>query len=345
VVVPVLAALAAVGCGGAHAPRRHPASMTRSLTVAPSPRPSRVRTAVRRPAVSRPTAVALVTAETENRVLAVAVRTGRVLRRIGVPRDPEDLAVCGDAFVVSAQAGAVSLVDPQSLHVVAVLLGFGSPHIAACSPDGEYAYVTDDARGTVSVIEDLGRRVLARVYVGAGAHHMAFSPDQRRLWVALGEAARTIVILDTSDVSHPRVIGRLHLGFPVHDLSFSADGRRVWLSSAGGPDVTVVSARSHRVVFHVRVGPAPQHVNMVGATAYLTSGYGGVIERASVASGRVLGRARTPHGSFELATADGYVATSSLLNGQVTVFDSGLRRLRVLRLAPATREVAIASRR
>jgi hypothetical protein len=70
-----------------------------------------------------------------------------------------------------------------------------------------------------------------------------------------------------------------------------------------------------------------------------------VIERASVASGRVLGRARTPHGSFELATGDGYVTTSSLLDGRVTVFDPRLRRLRVLRLAPATREVAIATRK
>jgi DNA-binding beta-propeller fold protein YncE len=204
--------------------------------------------------------------------------------------------------------------------------------------------VTDDARGTVSVIEDLSRRVVARVFVGAGAHHMAFAPDQRRLWVALGESARTIVILDTSDVSRPRVIGRLHLGFAVHDLSFSVDGRRGWVSSAGGPDVAVVSASSHRVLFHVRVGPPPQHVNMVGGDAYLTSGYGGVIERASVASGRVLGWARTPHGSFELATGDGFVTTSSLLDGRVTVFDPRLRRLRVLRLAPATREVAIATR-
>jgi YVTN family beta-propeller protein len=290
-------------------------------------------------------AIALVTAETENRVLAVALHTGRVLRRIPVPSDPEDLVMCGDAFVVSARAGAVSVVNPLSLRVVAVLRGFGSPHIAACSPDGEYAYVTDDARGTVSVIEDQARRVVARVYVGTGAHHMAFAPDQRRLWVALGESAQTIVILDTADVSHPYVVGRLHLGFPVHDLSFSADGRRVWVSCAAGPDVAVVSARSRRVVSHVRVGPPPQHVNMVGRTAYLTSGYGGIIERASMTSGRILARARTPHGSFELATGDGYVTTSSLLDGRVTVFDARLRRLRVLQLAPATREVAIATRR
>jgi YVTN family beta-propeller protein len=288
--------------------------------------------------------IALVTAETENRVIAVALRSGRVLRRVAVPGDPEDIATCGDAFVVSPRAGAVSLIDPQSLHVVAMLRGFDSPHIVACSPDGEHAYVTDDASGMVSVIDDASRRVADRVYVGPGAHHMAFAPNQRRLWVALGESARTIVILDTTNVSRPRVIGRLHLGFPVHDLGFSGDGRRVWVSSAAGPEVAVLSARSHRILFHVRVGAPPQHVSLVGATAYLTSGYGGVIERAAVANGRVLGRARTPYGSFELATGEGFVATASLLDGRLTVLDPGLRRLRVLRLAVVTREVAISVR-
>ena len=182
------------------------------------------------------------------------------------------------------------------------------------------------------------------MYVGPGAHHMAFAPNQRRLWVALGESARTIVILDTTNVARPRVIGRLDPGFTVHDLGFTANGRRVWVSSAAGPDVAVLSARSHRILFHVGVGAPPQHVSLVGATAYLTSGYGGIIERASVASGRVLGRARTPYGSFELATGEGFVATSSLLDGRLTVFDPGLRRLRVLRLAAVTREVAISVR-
>lgn len=341
--VPVALYVAACGGGGGgagqHARRAPVAAKTAAVGVADVGQVTH-----RRRVSSRGTAIALVTAETENRVVAVALRSGRVLRRIRVASDPEDIASCGDAFVVSPRAGAVTLIDPQSLHVVKVLRGFGAPHIVACSPDGEYAFVTDDARGTVNVIEDENRRVTARVFVGAGAHHMAFSPDQHRLWVALGESARSIVELDTTDVVRPRVIGRFDPGFAVHDLAFSPDGREVWLSSAAAPGVAVVSARTHRVLFRVRVGPPPQHVAINLGAAYLTSGYGGTIELASAANGRVSTHARTPHGSFELAAGDGYVVTSSLLDGHVTVFDRRLHRRHLLDLAPATREVALAMR-
>ena len=59
------------------------------------------------------------------------------------------------------------------------------------------------------------------------------------------------------------------------------------------------------------------------------------------ASGRLVTRGTSPYGSFELAAGDGYVATSSLLRGTLAIYSSGLRLLRVVRLAPATPEVAI----
>ena len=74
---------------------------------------------------------------------------------------------------------------------------------------------------------------------------------------------------------------------------------------------------------------------------YLTSGYGSVIEKVDAATGRVTARARSPYGSFELAVGQGYVVTSSLLRGTLAIYDSQLNQVRVVHLAPATREVAI----
>jgi hypothetical protein len=53
---------------------------------------------------------ALVTAETENRLLVVDLPSGRVVRRIPVARDPEDLAADGNGgeIVGSAQPPARS---------------------------------------------------------------------------------------------------------------------------------------------------------------------------------------------------------------------------------------------
>ena len=287
---------------------------------------------------------ALVTAETENRVLVVEIPSGRVVRRIRVAPDPEDLATDGNGgeiVVVSSAAGKVTLLNGDTLRSLKVLTGFTAPHIAAIAPDGQHAYVTDDARGTVTAIDLANLRVTDTIHVGAGAHHLCFDATNQLAWVALGESARMLVLLSTRDIAHPRVVGHFVPGAPVHDLACSPDSGRFWLTSAIGPDVTVVDGFDQGVVFRVPVGRAPQHVVLQGRYAYLTSGYGGIIEQVDAQTGRILAKARSPYGSFELAADGRYVVTSSLLRGTLAIYTSSLRLLRVVHLAPATREVAI----
>jgi hypothetical protein len=288
----------------------------------------------------RPDPVVLVTAETRNQLVCVDARTGRVLKRFSEAIDPENVIVGSVAIVVSPASHTVSLLDLRTLRTIARLRRFTLPHIVAIGADRRFAYVSDDGAGTVTPIELSTRTELGAVAVGAGAHHMALSPDGRRLWVALGETARTIVVLDTTDPAHPRVVGRLRPGFSAHDLVFSPDGRQVWISAAGGPDVTVLDARTRRVRFRVNVGAPPQHIAFDRGGVYLTSGYGARIERVS-RDGRILARAASPYGSFELDVAAGYVVTASLLAGKLAVYDTALHLRHVVALAPATRDVAI----
>jgi DNA-binding beta-propeller fold protein YncE len=184
-------------------------------------------------------------------------------------------------------------------------------------------------------------RLMSTLWVGPGAHHITFSPDQRRAWIALGESAGSISIVDVSHPGRPRMVGHFRPGFPAHDLSFSPNGRQVWVSSAAGSEVVVFAARSRAELFRVPVGAPPQHLAFDGAYAYLTSGYGSVIEEVAAATGRVIRRTSAPYGSFELAAADGYVATASLLRGTLAIYTPTLKLLRIVQLAPATREVAI----
>ena len=342
-----LAAAVLGGCGGAGP---HAAAHARSAVAARSTRHTASVASSRRPPAraharpaARPDPLAFVTAETENRLLVVDLRTGAVTKRISVAGSPQYVAAePGLAVVTSPNAGAATLLAGAALRPARVFSGFGAPHITAISPDGQHAFVVDDERGTVTVLGLADARRTSTLYVGVGAHHMTVSPDQGRAWVALGESARTIVVVDTSDLARPRVLTRFAPGFPAHDLSFSPDGRRVWVTSAGGPDVAVFRAADHRLLFRVPVGAPPQHVAFARRYAYLTSGYGSTIEQVAAATGRVIKRAAVPYGSFELDAADGYVVTASLLNGELAIFTPQLRRLRVLRLAPATRDVAIA---
>jgi DNA-binding beta-propeller fold protein YncE len=288
------------------------------------------------------TAVALVTAETQNELLAVSLPPQRVLRRVHVPADPQNVAVVGASavVVVSTKSHAVTVLTPD-LELVRVFRSFRAPHLAAIFPDGKHVYVTDDATGMLTVLELTRPSVVARVFVGVGAHHLALSPDGNRAWIALGEHARTIVILDTASIVHPRVIDRFDPGFAAHDLGFNAADGRVWVTSDSDESVRVFAATTHRILFSVPAGPPPQHVAFGPlGQAYLTSGYGSRIVAAS-RWGRILRTGTIPYGSFNVASAGDLVVTSSLLRGTVTELNARLHIISTLKVAPAARDVAI----
>ena len=292
------------------------------------------------------TEVALITAELRNELVAVSVPAGRVLRRIPVAQDPKTVSAApgGPVAVVSPGSGTVTVFG-RGLKRVAVFRHFRSPQLATFTADGEYLLVTDAAAGTLTSIELADMRIVGHVVVGAGAHHLATSPDDRRAWVALGETAGTIVVVDTTDPQHMRVLRRLHPAAAVHDLAFSPDGRTVWISSASEPYVSVYGAVSDRLIDTVPAGRAPQHVLFAAGHAYITSGYGSSIEMVDPAARTVIRRAELPYGSFNLASAGPWLVVTSVLNGDVTVLRaSTLRRVAETAVASVARSVAVLSR-
>jgi DNA-binding beta-propeller fold protein YncE len=288
--------------------------------------------------------IALVTAETANQLVAIDLPSGRIVKRLRMPRDPQNVAVCGGtAAVVSVRAGAVTLVDTATLRIRRVLRGFASPHIPACSPDGRYVYVTDDARGQLAVIRG---RVIRKVFVGTGAHHIAVSPDQPRLWIALGERARSISVVDTTDPALPRLIGHVSPHGLAHDLAFGPDGRRVWMTYDVGPQVRIFDSTTQRPLKALYGGAAPQHVAFNPYSkhdhAYVTSGDDGTLRVFSLPATRLLRTVRLPAGSFNVSTFGSFVITSSLTKGTVTELSDSGRVLLSKRVAPAARDVAVA---
>lgn len=285
--------------------------------------------------------LALVTAETVNRLVVVRLPSGQVVKRLAMPSGPENVETESDlAVVVSPRAGAVTIVDAHRLRVDKILRGFGSPHIAAFSRDGKLVYVTDDARGQLDVIRLACRCVVRRLFVGRGAHHLSSNPDGARLWIVLGERARRVVIVDASTPEAPTVVGRLTPPGEAHDVAFSPDGTRVWMTFSDRASVAVLDSRTHRVVRTVPAGSPPQHVAF-GRFVYVTSGNDGELRLFSRRTGRLVGTAATPTGSYNLALGGGIVATSSLVNGRLTELDARGRRLLDERIAPAARDVAL----
>jgi serine/threonine-protein kinase len=332
-----LALLATTACtGSAHHTTQHPPSTT---TGNPQP--------VTQPVPPRHR-VAIVTTELRNQVAVLRLPSLHIARRIDVAADPKTVAAQplqgGVVAVVSPGSGTVTVLNP-ALRRAAVIHGFGSPQLAAFTPDGVHMLVTDAAAGALDVVSLPARRIVGTARVGAGAHHLAISPDGRRAWVALGETATAIVVVDIRHLRHPRVLSVIHPAVAAHDLSFSRDGTTVWVSSATAGYVSVLRASDGREVARIPAGRAPQHVLFADGRAYLTSGYGASIEMVNPHTQRVIRRVRMPYGSFNLAAAGGRLVVTSVLNGDVTELAAAtLRRLHVTRVATVARSIAVLER-
>jgi DNA-binding beta-propeller fold protein YncE len=276
--------------------------------------------------------VALITAETQNRLLVVDLSSGRVLQRLQMPADPQNVETAATdtaGVVVSTRAGALTLLGLPGLRVRRTISGFGAPHIAAFSPNGSYLYVTDDARGELVVIGVRRARVLSRLFVGRGAHHLAVSPDGRLLWIALGERANRIVIVSTANRARPRLIGGFAPNGLAHDLAFTRGGRRVWVTYDDRSTVSVLTAGTRRLIRTLPAGSPPQHVAM-GRNIYVTP------------HGRLIRTVRIPFGSYNLGLGGGFVLVSSLARGTLTMLSEGGEPMRSNKVAPTARDVAFA---
>jgi YVTN family beta-propeller protein len=291
---------------------------------------------------------ALVTAETLNQLIAVDLPCGRVVRRLAMPTDPENVVANGFvAVVVSARGHAVTLVDVARLRILRVLRGFTSPHLAALTDDNRYAYVTDDGAGRLVVVDLAHRRIVRSIFVGAGAHHLAISPGGDRLWIALGERASTVVVVDISTEAAPRVIARIHPATAIHALAFAPSGA-VWLTSDTSSFVTVVDAATYKTIATIPAGSPPQHLAFLTLLhlqrAYVTSGNDGVLRILDDRTGHLIRLVQIPTGSYNVETGGSFVLTSSLSRGTLTELDENGRLVGQCQVAPTARDAALIAR-
>ena len=260
--------------------------------------------------------VALVTADTESRVLAVGL-DGRIRKEIPTLPGPRSIQTVGEHAVVAHTAAGV-LTVLRGLRVRHVIRGFDQPRYTAGSPDGRLAYVTDSGRGDVAVVDVAAGRVLARTTVYGPARHLSLSG--RALWVALGSSAERIAVLNVA--RKPVLVSFLTTPFRAHDVGFEPSGRRVWVSSGDDHHRTVlVYDRRGGVVRRLAAGATPQHVTFAGGEAFVSSGDDGVVRVFSLRDGRLLRMTEVPLGSFNVQAAGDVVLTPSLTRGTLCVLD------------------------
>jgi hypothetical protein len=285
--------------------------------------------------------VVLVTADEESRLVAVEIRTGRVLRYVSTLPKPRSIETVGSTAVVAhSELGIVTIVDAATLRPAHVLHGFGEPRYTAAHPNGRHAFVTDARRGEVAALDVTSGRVVAREAVGALARHVSIDPSGRRVWVALGRKAERLAIVDVSAPAHPRLLGTIRPPFLAHDVGWAPDGRHVWVTSGDRGELAIYRAHDARLLRRVEADAPPQHVTFHAARAYVASGDSGTL-RTHRSDGSRLRLARVPTGSYNVQQAHDWVVTPGLGRGSLCILDLGGRVVRRLQVARSSHDACI----
>ena len=239
------------------------------------------------------TPLALVTADSESRILAVDLTDMRVVRSLAVPSEPhgiEAVDLLRAALVMSNESGTVTVLDATVPRVRRVLDGFLAPRYAAGDPRGQYAYVSDERAGQVIAIDVPAARVIGRVEVGKGARHISISPDGTRVITSLGSQAPRLALVDVTRPRRPRLVRTFAADDLAHDVGFTPDGTQVWISSGVDRRLAVHDARTLRRLRAVPGDAPPQHVAFDDFLhrVYVASGDSGTLRTYRMADAKLL---------------------------------------------------------
>ena len=166
---------------------------------------------------------------------------------------PHDVAITrdgGTAWVSLNRTGDLAVVDLHAREVRYVATPI-RPHDLLFADDGRL-WVTD-WRGHLAVLAPDGG-LEATLRLGREAHHLAFTPDGREVWVTDHRARRVFVV----ETATRRVLASLTPGGAPHHVSVV--GTRAAVASHTTGTVAVFDVASRRLLARVRVGPRPHGV-------------------------------------------------------------------------------------
>lgn len=236
------------------------------------------------------------------------------------------------AYVTNSSSQSVSVIDTATNAVVDTIPVGANPTGVAITPDGAFAYVTNQGDpGTVSVIETASNTVVAAISVGLFPTEIAITPDGAFAYVTNLSVNGTVSVIETASNT---VVATVPVGLNPRGVAFTPDGAFAYIvNSYPSNSVSVIETASNTVVTTVPVGNNPIAVAITpdGAFAYVTNGDANtisVIETAGntvvttipVAPRRALGIAITPDGTLAyVAQAFGFPAASAIDTASNTV--------------------------
>jgi DNA-binding beta-propeller fold protein YncE len=215
------------------------------------------------PEHAKPGELLLVSFSGEDMVAAIDPRSGRLLQKVAVGKEPHEIALTRDrtrAFVattggrpeqVSPDApSAIASIDLRGARAAAAKIDIGkfqSPHDVRASSDGNTVWVACAPAQTVLEIDARSGRQIAAWRTGAdGGWFVAVTPDGAKIYVPHLEGKR-VTAIDRTRKSVAVVLN----GGAQSGIDVSPDGREVWAADHERRTINVIDTASDRVIGHV----------------------------------------------------------------------------------------------
>lgn len=156
-----------------------------------------------------------------NTVTELDLRSGKALRSIDVPEQPEAINVTKDAseiWVGSNATGRVSVVDNYTGAVTTAAEGFQWPYRVLFSPDAELVMIPDYRGDEVRFLARRSRQELGRMkFPGGGPQGIVITPSGRHVLLSLSKEGRVAII----DAAQRTVLGHLSVGETPDGIAYS----------------------------------------------------------------------------------------------------------------------------
>jgi PQQ-dependent catabolism-associated beta-propeller protein len=202
--------------------------------------------------------------EDNNLVSVIDIAARRVVDQIAVGVEPEGMGVSPDGkYVVntSETTNMAHVIDIAQKKIVANVLVDPRPRVAVWKKDGSQFWVSSEIGGTVSVVDATKFTVLKKIsFAVAGLNQeaiqgegIAFTPDEKTAFVALGPANRVAVV----DAQTYEVKDYILVGQRVWNITMDSTGTRLYSANGLSNDVTVIDVASLQPIKSIPVGEEP----------------------------------------------------------------------------------------
>ncbi len=186
-----------------------------------------------------------------------------------------------------------------------VIVG-SSPIGVAITPNGLYAYVTNQGSNTVSVVSTSSDSVVSTISVGTDPDGIAITPNGQYAYVA-NYNSNSVSVISTSSNS---VVATITSGTNPRGIAITPNGQYAYVANYNSNSVSVISTSSNSVVATIPVGSGPSGVAITpnGQYAYVANYNSNSVSVISTSSNSVVatipigtnptGVAVTPNGQY-----------------------------------------------